>query len=81
MKKYEIYTLKSKVDLDSKYDLRSFTDIVYNDKPRKEMAFSALIIQSSYVWFYFTPIYTDPESLKMLWEKLLRTLKWNDVSI
>ena len=73
MKKYE-KPLVPKFDLDSKYDLWSIKDVEIAGRKRKEVYFAGLIIQSTYVGFYFMPVYTDtklkgvfkPELLKML---------------
>lgn len=74
LKKYE-NPLLPKIDLDSKYDLWSFKDIVVAGKKRKEIFFAGLIIQSNYVGFYYMPIYTD-ESLRSIFKpELLKTLK------
>jgi len=72
MKRYE-GKLKPKFDLDSKYDLWSFKDI--DGRKRKEVYFSGLIIQSSYVGFYFMPIYTDTSLKKVFGPELLTLLK------
>ncbi len=58
LKKYE-NSLTPKMDLDSKYDLWSFKEIEIEGRRRGEVFFAGLIIQSTYVGFYFMPIYTD----------------------
>ena len=73
LKKFED-PLKPKFDLDSKYDLWSFKKVEIAGSKRKEVSFASIIIQSSYVGFYYMPIYTDvslqdvfkPELLKLL---------------
>lgn len=72
--KYE-NPLKSKIDLDSKYDLWSFKDIEIEGRKRKEVFFAGLIIQSKYVGFYYMPIYTDAEAKKFFKPELLKMLK------
>lgn len=74
LKKYE-NPLKPKLDLDSKYDLWSFKDIEIAGRKRKEVYFAGLIIQSSYVGFYYMPIYTDTTLEKVFKPELLRLLK------
>ncbi len=74
MKKYE-NPLKSKFDLDSKYDLWSIKDVKIAGRKRTEVSFAGLIIQSSYVGFYFMPIYTDANLSTVFGPELLKTLK------
>jgi len=74
MKKYE-GKLKPKIDLDSRYDLWSFKDVEIAGRMRKEVYFAGLIIQSSYVGFYFMPIYVDTSLKKVFSERLLKLLK------
>lgn len=74
IKKYEpLFTARS--DFGSRYELWSEKDIEIAGRKRKEIYFTGLIIQSSYVGFYFMPIYADT-SLKDVFEpELLSTLK------
>jgi len=74
LKKYE-NPLQPKIDLDSKYDLWSFKDIEISGRKRKEVYFAGLIIQSSYVGFYFMPIYTDTKLKEVFKPELLKLLK------
>ena len=74
MKKYE-NPLKPKIDLDSKYDLWSFKNIEIDGRKRKEVYFAGLIIQSSYVGFYFMPVYTDTNLKQVFEPELLKLLK------
>lgn len=74
MKKYE-GTFKPKFDLDSKYDLWSFKAIEIDGRKRKEIYFAGLIIQSSYVGFYYMPIYTDTQISAVFEPELLKLLK------
>jgi len=67
--------LKPKFDLDSKYDLWSFKNIEIDGRKRKEMFFAGLIIQSSYVGFYYMPIYTDTSLKEIFKPGLLKLLK------
>ena len=74
LKKYE-NTLKPKFDLDSKYDLWSFKNLEIAGRKRKEVYFAGLIIQSSYVGFYYMPIYTDTDLKDVFKPELLKLLK------
>lgn len=76
LKAYEKKWFVSKIDLDSKYDLRSIKDVFAFGKQRKEVYLAGLIIQSNYVGFYFMPITIDPQYMKMIGKELLATLKW-----
>ncbi len=68
--------LTPQFDLDSRYDLWSYKDLVIQWKKITERYFAGLIIQSSYVWFYFMPIYCNPELVKpLLHPDLLKLLK------
>ena len=67
--------LKSKFDLDSKYDLWSFKEIEIVGRKRKEVNFATLIIHSKHVGFYFMPIYSDADLKEVFDPELLSTLK------
>jgi hypothetical protein len=74
LKKYD-NPLKPKFDLDSKYDLWSCKDLEIAGRKRKEVFFAGLIIQSSYVGFYFMPVYTDTKLKDVFKPELLSLLK------
>jgi len=74
LKKYED-PLVAKFDLDSKYDLWSIKDVVIAGRKRKEVSFATIIIQSTYVGFYYMPIYTDTQLGKVFKPELLNLLK------
>lgn len=77
LKVYEKKWMAPKIDLDSRYDLLSKKKwVIMNGKIRDEVRFAALIIQSTYVGFYFMPIYTDPHKSPLFGKELLATLKW-----
>lgn len=57
------------------YDLWSHKDLVIAERKRKEVFFAGLIIQKSYVGFYFMPVYSDAEVLDLFQPDLLRLLK------
>src|SRR5690606_35578253 len=76
VKPYEKGSIIAKFDIEGKYDLWSEKEVILNGKKRDEVAFTALIVQSGYVGFYFMPIYADPAGLHpKLGQKLLKTLK------
>lgn len=77
LKPYETqYDLTPQFDLDSRYDLWSRKDVVIAWKKRTAWYFAGIIIQSSYVWFYFMPIYCDPDFIRpLLHPDLLKLLK------
>jgi len=74
LKPYE-KPLVPKFDLDSRYDLWSVKDVVVEGRKKKEVFFAGLIIQSSYVGFYFMPIYADSSLTAFFRPELLRLLK------
>jgi len=74
---YECGYVKARFDLQGKYDL-------WSEKPgmnipshkKDELSFVALILQSSYVGFYYMPVYTHPDEIKVrLTPALLKRLK------
>jgi len=74
LKRYE-GTFTPKFDLDSKYDLWSFKDVVIDGRRRKEVYFAGLIIQSKYVGFYYMPQYIDATLQEVFHPDLLKLLK------
>ena len=74
LKKYE-NPLKPKFDLDSKYDLWSIKEVEIARRKKKEVYFAGLIIQSSYVGFYYMPIYADTNLQDVFKPELLKLLK------
>ena len=74
LKKYE-GPFRPKFDLDSKYDLWSFKKLVIEGRKRSEVYFAGLIIQSSYVGFYFMPVYGDGSLKEFFGPELLHLLK------
>lgn len=73
LKNYEP-PFKPKLDLDSRYDLWSFKDVIVNNKKRKEIFFASIIIQSTYVGFYFMPIYAEMSLTEVFKPELLKLL-------
>lgn len=74
LKPYE-NPLVAKFDLDSKYDLWSFKDLEIAGRKRKEVYFAGLIIQSTYVGFYYMPVYTDTDLKDIFGPELMACLK------
>jgi len=74
LKKYE-GPFRPKLDLDSRYDLWSFKNVEIAGRKRKEVFFASIIIQSTYVGFYYMPIYTDEELKDVFKPELLKLLK------
>jgi len=65
----------AKKDSTSGYELWSIKDVVYAGKKRKEVFFASVVVQSTYVGFYFMPVYTDTAMKKFFKKELLSTLK------
>ena len=59
----------------SHYDLWSINDVEIAGRKRKEVYFAGLIIQSTYVGFYYMPVYGQPELKKVFKKELLSILK------
>jgi hypothetical protein len=67
--------LVPKTDRPGAYDLWSIKELVIDGRRRKEVYFAALIVQKSYVGFYFMPVYAEPEMRQVFAPELLRLLK------
>jgi hypothetical protein len=67
--------LTPKMDDAAHYDLWSVKDLVIDGRKRKEVYFSGLIIQKSYVGFYYMPIYSNAELKNVFAPELLKLLK------
>ena len=74
LKKYEP-PFKPKLDLDSRYDLWSFKNVEIDGRMKKEVFFASAIIQSTYVGFYFMPIYAETSLKEVFKPELLKLLK------
>jgi hypothetical protein len=57
------------------YDLWSEKEVVIADRKRKEVFFASLIIQKSYVGFYYMPVYTHEEARSFFGSEMLALLK------
>jgi len=67
--------LSPKVENETSYDLWSFRPVEIDGRKRTEVFFAALIIQKSYVGFYFMPVYAEPEMKNLFAPELLKLLK------
>jgi hypothetical protein len=65
----------AKIDDGSHYDLWSIKEVEIAGRKRKEVYFAGLIIQSTYVGFYYMPVYGEPGLKKVFKKELLSTLK------
>lgn len=63
------------IDIEGKYDLWSEKPVVIAGRERSEVFFASLIIQSSYVGFYFMPVYTDTSLEEVFSQRLLACKK------
>ncbi len=57
------------------YELWSERDIVIDGRKRHEVFFAGLLIQKSYVGFYFMPVYAEPEMRRVFGSELLALLR------
>jgi len=57
------------------YDLWSIKDVEIAGRKRSEVYFAGVIIQKSFVGFYYMPVYTRPELKKYFAPELLALLK------
>ena len=77
VKPYEKGAIKARIDIEGKYELWSERPKVFvHSKTRNEVSFAALILQRSYVGFYYMPVYTNTEEVRgKLAPGLLKHLK------
>ena len=57
------------------FDLWSLKPVVIDGRKKKEVYFAGLIIQKSYVGFYFMPIYAETDLKTVFKPELLKLLK------
>jgi hypothetical protein len=76
-KKLAVYSppFHPRLNIEGRYDLWMDKNLIIDGRQRSELYFGAAIIQSSYVGFYLMSVYMSPEVLKLIPEKLLKTLK------
>jgi hypothetical protein len=67
--------MQPKVDDESHFDLWSVRNVVINGRKYKEVYFAGLVIQKSYVGFYYMPIYANTELSRHFPPELLKLLK------
>lgn len=60
---------------ESRYELRTNNPVEILGRKKPFLAFASLIIQSSYVGFYFMPVYTDTDIKDVFHTDLLKHLK------
>jgi len=65
----------SKRDEPAYFDLWSFKPVEIEGRKKRELFFAAIIIQKSYVGFYFMPVYAEPEVKLLFRPELLKLLK------
>lgn len=75
VKPYEKGTIKARVDIEGKYDLWSEKPVEAFGRKYPAMAFAAVILQSTYVGFYFMPVYGSEKVKETFTPELLKTLK------
>jgi hypothetical protein len=66
---------QSKRDESGYFDLWSIKELVIDGRKRKEIFFAGIIIQKSYVGFYYMPVYAEPEVKQFFKPELLKLLK------
>mgnify|MGYP001062054905 CR=1 FL=1 len=71
---YEAYFTPRR-DEDGYYDLWYEHEVEENGKKREAIFFASLIIQKSYVGFYYMPVYTHEEAKELFGEEMLSLLK------
>lgn len=67
--------LVPKTDSERYYDLWSIKPVVIDGRQRREVFFAGIIIQKSYVGFYYMPVYAEPELKTVFQPELLKLLK------
>ena len=67
--------LQARKDEPGYYDLWSEKEIVAAGRRRTEVFFAGVIIQKSFVGFYFMPLYADDDLSRMFGPELLAKLK------
>jgi len=67
--------LVARSDFEGRYELWSEKAIEVEGRKRKEVYFGGLIIQSSYVGFYYMPVYAQSEMATLFRPELLARLK------
>lgn len=74
LKPYEKHFTPRKNEVGN-YDLWYEHEVVVNGKKRDSIYFCGLIIQKSYVGFYFMPVYTHEEAKELFGPEMMSLLK------
>jgi hypothetical protein len=74
VQEYEKY-FQVQIDTEDRYELWSEKEVVIAGRKRKDIFFVGLIIQKSYVGFYYMPVYIEKELKKVFRSELLKLLK------
>jgi len=73
---YQKANIKARIDIEGKYDLWvEKKGMMAAGRERDEIGFTAIILQSSYVGFYYMPVYCCEPVRKQLSPGLLKHLK------
>ncbi len=75
VKPYEKGSVKARIDIEGKYDLWSEKAVEAFGRKYPAMAFASVILQSTYVGFYFMPVYGSEKVKEQIQPDLLKTLK------
>ncbi len=59
----------------SRYELWTTKEVEIAGRKRKELYFAGLVVQSTYVGYYYMPIYGNPKLQSLLGKELLSMLK------
>ena len=65
----------AKMDFEGRYELWAVKGLIIEGRKRKEVFFASAIIQSTYVGFYFMPVYLVDDMKALFGELLLKLLK------
>lgn len=76
-KRLAVYSppFQPRLNIEGRYDLWMDKDVFVAGRQRSELYFGAAIIQSSYVGFYLMSVYMSADILKIIPERLRKTLK------
>ncbi|MCB0697833.1 MAG: hypothetical protein KDC07_10740 [Chitinophagaceae bacterium] len=72
---YRKGNMHPRIDIQGKYDLWAEKEVEVEGRKMDAVYFCGLIIQSSYVGFYFMPVYARPEMKAELAPELVKCLK------
>lgn len=72
---YAVMGFDNRVNSETTYDLWSNKNVVIGGRKKDEVFFASVVIQKSYVGFYFMPVYAEPDMKQVFDEDLLKLLK------